>query len=486
MNIYKKIWASIAALTILTAHLNGIPKITLIIVVDQLSYQSFNRLTPYFTYGLKDLMETGTNFTSAHHPHGNPTTATGYATISTGAYAKAHGIVLDEITAQSILVPTLSDQILQNKPKQNKFTVYALANTSAPARAMAGKLGKAVWFDETKQQYTSSSTYFANLPQWLNICNKKMNRSAKWLLCHSSKSPAYQLPMLKDFRFAALPQHESIFPFEQTPNANEQLIQLCKACIDAHKNTNLVLWVGFTNFETIGNRYGPTSLEAIDLLYHLDKQLDTLIAYARKKVGKKETCIVFTAAHGCSPIPEQLKAQGFYAARRIQSTDLQKKINSFVYKKYGLKNSIAKIESTQIFFDKKIIQKLKSHEQNQMIHAVQKYLLMHPGIKHCWTKQELTSHTIDAYNLEQYYQNQCQAQRSGDLILMPFPYTVISTAAKGTAATSAYSYDTQVPLLVAQKGIFEKRKVANTVYLTQLAPTIASILNIQLKGPSLK
>src|SRR5690242_6843545 len=69
------------------------PRLTVIFVIDQFAYSYTDKLTPHIKYGLKVLLENGVNYTNAHHPAGQPGTATGHASLSTGTCAKYHGFV---------------------------------------------------------------------------------------------------------------------------------------------------------------------------------------------------------------------------------------------------------------------------------------------------------------------------------------------------------------------------------------------------------
>src|SRR5258708_31371875 len=69
------------------------PKITIIFVVDQMAYSYIPKLRSNFQYGFKTLLDNGINYTNAYHPHGMPATATGHTALSTGTFAKDHGII---------------------------------------------------------------------------------------------------------------------------------------------------------------------------------------------------------------------------------------------------------------------------------------------------------------------------------------------------------------------------------------------------------
>lgn len=534
---FKKIAIASASLLLTTTLLLGTPpKITLVIVVDQLSYHTFERLTPYFKYGFKKLIDDGVNFTNAFHPHGNPVTATGHATIGTGALAKDHGVVLNAwmeedgtfttfgdddaetsavfspngfytygLSAHHMLIETLADKLVLTNTPQQRYAAYAIASKSRAALAMAGKLGKAIWFDGQAKRYTSSKAYFKKLPAWLQNFNKNSNlarvTSISWTLAYPPNSPAYKLPFIHDYRFAGSadhPAHKTInlikgtsptdengeeekdFLYEQTPWANKTLVDLCKACIDAHDlkpaANHLVLLVSVSNYDKLGHLYGQQSLETTDLLYHLDRQLAELITYAQKKVGKKQTLIALTADHGCCPIPEIIKAQGFYAAGRLDAHKLKKAMNELIEREFGVKKIVAAFKNAHYFLDKR---KLPAAKRTAIIQRLKTFLEHQPGIKACWTKHDLETTTFPPHHLEQYYKNQFHPQRSGDLIVMPYPYVYFSKYPTGTGHATPYAYDTQVPLILYQCASIEKKRINQTVFITQLVPTLADALNIQ-------
>ncbi len=537
--MFKKQYLYISCFLFLVAPLSGTtPKITVVFVVDQLAYHTFERLSPNFNYGFKTMLNNGVNFTNAHHPHGNPVTATGHATISTGAYAKDHGVVLNGwleedgtftnfgdddtqkaavfgkdcmydygFSAQHILVDTLSDQlILKSNPSKN-FFVYAIAHKPRSAIAMAGKLGKALWFDNQAKQYTSSKAYFDALPKWLKEFNHQYNlanlTSTFWPLFYNKNSTQYQIPFIKNYEFAASDEtlasktiklsqplgnvdtnggEEESFLYEETPSANKTIIDLCKKCIDANdlkpKQNHLMLWVSISNYDMLGHIYGQNSLESTDLLYHLDKQFEDLMNYTQKKVGKKNALFVLTADHGCCPIPELLKAQGFSSAGRLNSSNLKKEMNQIIEQKFGVKKIVAMFKNNQIFLDKKAQKPLSPQTLKLILEQLKTYLKNQQGIKECWTKEDLDTIAFEKNHLEQYYKNQYHPLRSGDLIIMPYPYVYIAKYATGTGHTTAYAYDTQVPLILYSPGSIEKKEHNQLVHITQLVPTLAKIFNI--------
>ena len=69
------------------------PKLVLMVVVDQLSAHQLERWGPLMTGGLARLMRQGAVYTQARFAYANTETAPGHATLATGAWPSAHGVV---------------------------------------------------------------------------------------------------------------------------------------------------------------------------------------------------------------------------------------------------------------------------------------------------------------------------------------------------------------------------------------------------------
>lgn len=501
------------------------PKVTILVVIDQGAYHHFIRLSPYFQKGFKTLLEEGISYENAHHPHGAPVTATGHVTISTGCLARTHGVPLNSwadkenktiafgndetfgFSGYHILSASLPDMLIANKLMQKKITVFALGNKPRAVIALAGHLGKAIWFDDDKQQYTTAKPYFNQTPPWLTLFNQqhsiKKVKNVTWQTRYPQNSPAYNFPCIDNYDFASADEplinktiqiktthdvssnngendHENSFNF--TPYANENLFELCKACIDAHtqdkSSDHLVLLVTISNLDMLGHLYGPQSREVVDSLYHLDWHMGAFLQYLDKTMGLKNVLFILTADHGVAPIPELMQKQGFTSAKRINSFDLIKKMNALIEEQFHVPHFVASFKNNQFFFNKKQ-QATGSEETAKKITQTLKNFLQHqPGIKYCWSQHDLKTTLFEPTSLEQFYKNQLYEPRSGDLICMPYPYTLITKYKTGTGHMSAYAYDTQVPLILYQKGILEKKRILKKVFITQLAPTLAKLYKV--------
>ena len=513
------------------------PKLVVVFIADQCAWHYIPKLRPFFKYGLKELLDNGTVYANAYHPHGIPETTPGHNSISTGTLPKDHGAILNQwITADyrkiaydngyvegnctfsgpksqgpaskscdKTMVDGLSDQFVLNSHPNAANKVVSVSIKSYPAIATAQREGKAIWFDETTGTWVSNQRYFTTTPAWLTEFNKKnapANLShVKWTTCHDQNSKAYQFTDAKNYTYAAynfsmiqrgvMPLDRSAKTpydlFVKTPTASQILLDLAKTSVDntlTQKGDRLILWVCLSNLDLLTHFYGPDSMEAMDTIYHLDKQIKGFMDYAKHKVGEERCLFVFTADHGICPIPELVNKRGLNIAKRIMAKPLIQAMNDLIYKKYWERDIIKNYEPTYFVWDEQKLSAMRPEKREAIINELKRFLKAQPGIKTVWTFDELKHSTFRPEELENFYKNQLYEGRSGDLICMPQPYCQITTYPTGTSHLSPYDYDTHVPLVLYQKGSLGKKWIRTKVWMPQLAGTLAHLLNVSRPAAS--
>lgn len=503
------------------------PKLTVIIVIDQFAYNYLDKLKPYLNGGIKFLLNNGINYTNAFYLNGTPTTCPGHAMLATGTFGHYHGIIGNKWfnsvgksiecdndsaknaavlapngklynygkSAKNIMVDGLSDQIIINSMPNAENQVWSLSLKSRAAIAMAGKLGKAIWFDGNSGDFTTSKAYFDALPDWVKDFNKKqkIDQITEFIWEQFFKTTApYDFCNVNNYKYAGgqsiinkkhliNPTDKNKFDqiYTKTPLANQNLIDLALTCLDKKwNNNNFILWLSLSSLDKVGHKFGPYSKEAIDMIYHMDNQLLDFIKYIFSIVNKKDTLIILTADHGISPIPEILKDDGLDIAQRYVAGDLIKELNKIIEKKYNIPNFIINFEDPQFYVDQTKLSQLSQETKNQIYKDIKKYLLSKPGVQNVWTFEELENKCLSSKDPNFLLKKQLYKGRSGQIIVVVKPYTQISNFPRGTTHNSPYIFDRQVPLIFYQAGKFTKQTINKNVYITQVAPTLAEILNV--------
>jgi len=514
------------------------PRLTVVIVIDQFAYQYLRFIQPYLHYGLKQLLDGGIEYTNAYFPHGTTTTATGHAGLNTGTYAQDHGFIGNrwinnqnkEIkcdddnsgnaavfdnpkplepgkSAVRLMVDGLSDQFVLNAPPQNpNHDAYSISLKSRAAIATAGKLGKAIWFDINSTQFTSSHAYFEQLPNWLITFNKKMKNQIMipffWPSCYPIKSVAYAntTPATYQFTEKWLPRINTLVnnnnqlthnkkneTFLLTPAANQMLFNFALTTIGQefscpNNNKKMLLWLCLSSLDKLGHYYGPQSLEAVDMIYHLDRQLSNFITIVQQQLGADNVLFVLTADHGVTPIPELMQQKGYTAAQRISPNRLVQESNQLIEKKFGIKNLIVKYQSPQFFLNKKKLKLISFAKRTAIKDTIKKYLQKQPGVKQVWTLKELKQYSAD--ERAQFLQKQIFKGRSGQITVLFEPYCLDTDKRFGTDHRAPYEYNTHVPLAFYWPGHLEQKKINTKVWMLQLANSLAELLHIQKPSAS--
>ena len=376
------------------------PRLTIIMVVDQFAYSYLRKLSCYLNHGIKFLMRHGIVYENAQHPHGMPSTGPGHTALSTGCYAKDHGITSnhwatpfgkkiacddDDPKTAAVINPRggfydfgkgplhievdgISDQFVMSQEPGSSRVAISLSIKSRAAVCTANEMGKAIWLDSNTGQFTSSKAYYDQLPSWLKQFNqqKRLDTITKisWPLFFPRCSKAYNFKYIDNYQYSARPSivgktlpidWNSDDPFElfiRTPAANQLLFDLALHTIKTHVTRKscqeMMLWVCLSPLDMVGHEFGPQSREVIDMIYHLDCQIERFMDSVSEYLKRTDVLYVLTADHGVSPIPELLNDDGYSAATRIDYSKVIPQINDSIKKSLEIDEYICSllIEST--------------------------------------------------------------------------------------------------------------------------------------------
>lgn len=517
------------------AHNTRPPRLTVILVIDQFAHRYVDKLYSRLKHGLRYLYDHGVVYTNAHMPHGQPGTATGHAGLNTGTCARYHGftsntwyqhgvkvecdddetgdaLVINPIdgstydygkSAQYLMVDGLSDQCaLQTEPASN-FFAYSISGVgkSRAAIATASKMGKALWIDPVTGMFTSSKAYFDTLPLWLQQFNRThdINKPGymKWTPMYPLSPYAYNFFNINNYKYART--HETMMNknvpvpdlensehpyhyFEKMPQANQLILDCAQACIKTYVSRKhrdrLLLWVCLSPLDKVAHQYGSESKEAIDMIYHLDKQIQRFIRRTLRVIGKHEVIFALTADHAVMSIPDLLHDEGLKQAQRIRRVEWIQDLNQKLAEKYGLEKIILSHKSQELVLDPKIMDELDHKKRSAIMQDIKFLVMQEPGIKNVWTYDELVRLPTCPNTFEENIKNQLFKGRSGSIVIQTHPYTVFTMWGEGTSHKTPYDYDTHVPLVIFHPGKFEHRYVRKRVAALQLPNTLAEVINV--------
>jgi predicted AlkP superfamily pyrophosphatase or phosphodiesterase len=508
----------------------ALDQIAIVFIVDQLSHNALQKVAPYTTGGIRELLDKGVVYENAHYMYAGTQTGPGHATLNTGTFPKIHGItnnswfnkagekiICDYDTPENAAVLSLntlnvhgksarnlatdgiSDQIMMESVQNNKNCVISLSYKSRAAIFTASKLGKAIWFDAGTGNFTSSKAYYDELPLWVTRFNTKKNlsnvKSVMWKPYYSLNNKAYSMAK-NNYDFARLPSminkkidHATLKRHKQKkdhsynflvydPQSNKMLLELAQLCLEEtlqEKPNKILLWISLSSLDKVGHIFGPDSLEYIDTIYHIDYYLKNFMDYVRNKIPESKITFAFTADHGSTPIIELLDKKKFTLAKRTIASTLQQKMNDLIEEKYGIQECVRKIYTPSIFLNH---EKITRNDKYKILHDLKRFLKAQPGIKNAWTYKELKKQNPQPNDFIAYYKNQLFYGRTGSLIFQTDPYSFITSHPQGSEHASCYNYTTHVPLIFYQPGKTVHKNITKSVSMAQCAPTLASKLSV--------
>ncbi len=509
------------------------PKIVVGVVIDQMCYDYLYRFQHVYTNGgFNRLMNKGINCRNVQYNYVPTYTAPGHASIYTGTTPSNHGIIGNDwyvrdtkqtVTSVSnskftavggsasstgaaplnLRTYTITDQLKMASP-QSKVISVSIKDRSAILPG--GHLSDGTyWFDYNTGDFITSTFFMQQLPDWVQRFNAKFDpakdlKTWKLLLPEST----YQLADQSNYEVVLTGKTSATFPYDFqdmiskgavannlftiSPQANEILTDLA---ITALEQENLgqdqftdFLCISYSTPDIAGHAFGPYSREMEDMYARLDRELQRLFSGLETRYGKDGFVLFLTADHAVVPVPQMLIEKKMPGGYFFMESHLQVLRDDFIMK-YNA--DLLEHEVNQnIYLNLKRIDSLKLDVQEVADFAANE-LRKWPEVKTVLTKQELLSGAAKTDFWGEMLRNGYDLQRSGELIFLLQPGYLAKEhdepkAHQGTSHGSAFNYDTHVPLLWYGKGITPGLQIFEPIQITDIAPTLIHILNLQRSG----
>ncbi len=466
------------------------PRLVLQITVDQLRGDLVPRyLDRMGEGGFRYLIENGIVFSNAHHPHANTETIVGHATLATGAYPSAHGMVgnvwfdredgrltyniedsryrlltadadVDQATEidptqrvarsdgrspAAILVSTLSDELAISTAGQAQ--VFGVSVKDRGAVSMAGHAGKAFWFSKQSGGFVSSSFYYDRYPEWVNEWNAsdptQRFADTSWGLLHDQSTYLYGDQDDQPWE-TALPGFGRVFPHQYgqadgrgfttfltlSPAGDELTLEFAKALIE---NENLgrdevtdYLSVSFSSTDYVGHVFGPSSLESEDNLLRLDRTLAELLSFVDTTIGHDRTLIVLSADHGGAEAPPALDQFGFEAKYVDPETWDKTAGMADLKERFGVgEELIREYFRPYVYLDRKVIEEA-GLDQTEVERVVAAELSKFEGVALAVSSTALAKGELPDTPLTRSILHNYHPKRSGDIFVVFEPHWFIN------------------------------------------------------------
>lgn len=271
--------------------------------------------------------------------------------------------------------------------------------------------------------------------------------------------------------------------FKVTPHGNTYTIDAAKAAIEGEalgsRGVTDLLALSFSSPDYIGHTFGPNSVEIEDCYLRLDKDLADFFNYLDEKIGKEEYLVFLTADHAVAHVPGFAK-ENKLPAGLASSTVMEKAMNDALQKEFGAGTYIAEIINYQVHLNNELIQTNKL-DRSAIKRTIIKTLLNQPAVSGAVDLENLSSANLPQ-QVNMTLANGYNQKLSGEIQFIYKPGW-FEGGERGTTHGSWNPYDSHIPLLWYGWNI-KKGKTNREVYMTDIAPTVAAMLQIQMPSAS--
>lgn len=508
------------------------PKLIVLLVVDQMRGDYVDKFKGQWTGGLKRLVQEGAWFRAAAYPYAATVTCVGHSTISTGAFPVTHGMVAnawwDRDTQQTVTctadpkvknlayaggtakggdsawrmrVPAFADELRFQAGGSTRVVSFSLK--ARAAITLGGHKADAVtWFDSGSWVSSSSYGTMPFIEDFVKAHPMKADAGKSWVLAlpkndylydekatGAASPPGWELTfphLLRGKAGANEPQEQFYEQWSSSPFADTYLTRLAENSVDqlglGRGGGTDFLAVSYSTVDHVGHAYGPRSWEIQDILVRLDKDLGDLFAHLDAKVGRGNYVVALSADHGVAPIPEDMRKTGV-DADILRMPEVQEKIEKALESFNYTKPIIARIAGSDIYFSAGTYEKLQNDAA--ALRAVLDAIRSVPGVADVYRAEELRDRPATQSPIRRAEANSYFAGRSGDLLIVPRPYWLISgrpantPSEEGTDHGTPYNYDQHVPIFLMGWGI-EHGEYFAAASPADIAPTLASLCGVTL------
>lgn len=515
------------------AQLNR-PKLVVGIVVDQMRWDYLYRYYDrYSNSGFKRMLNEGFTCENTMLNYVPSYTAIGHSTIYTGSVPAIHGIAgndfIVQATGQSIYC-TQDDNVQSVGTKDKNATAGKMSPFNLKASTVTDELklatnfrskvvgvsikdrgsilpaghaaNAAYWFDGESGNWITSTWYMTELPKWLKDFNSK-EMAKKYLeknwntlypidtyVQSTNDDNIYEetykgIDKVKfPIKTSDLLKKNGLGLIRSTPYGNTLTLDVAKLVIENEQMGNNqvtdFLAVSLSSPDYIGHQFGPNSVKVEDNYLRLDKELGDFFSYLDQKVGKGNYTVFLTADHGGAHNGQFLKDNKIPAGNWDIKT-INDGLNTFLGEKFGISNPVINLYNYQVNYDYKQIS--SSTDMDQLREATIQYLQKVEGVAYVVETSKVSESTIPAVIKEKII-NGYNRDLCGEIQIILKPGWYSDNDLKGATHGTWNPYDAHIPLVFMGWGI--KHGSSNTeVYMTDIAPTVAALLHIQMPSGSI-
>lgn len=514
----------VSGFSVLHAQQVARPKLVVGLMVDQMRWDYLYRFYDrYSENGFKRLMSEGFNCQNTMIPYAQTLTAAGHASVYTGSVPAINGIIGNEwydrslgrsvycvedqdvkivgggpqsqpMSPKNLWTTTITDELRLATNFRSKVIGIAIKDRGGILPAGHSANG-AYWYDPTTGNWVSSTYYMPDIPNWVKGFNGRKIVDSLYKLDWNTLYPVETYvqsdrddsPSEGKFSFEPKPA----FPHKlallvgknyglisATPHGTTMTLEFAKSALvneqlGADDITDF-LAVSISSPDYVGHQYGPNSVEVEDVYLRLDKDLAAFFNFLDAKVGKGQYTFFITADHAVAHVPTFLQEKKI-PAKSLPYAETEAEIA--IQKKYGIKNLIEAFENMQFYLNRRLIDSAKLNYA-EVKTAFLAELNKMPDVLLAFDNQEADEVSLPV-ELKEMFSKGYNAKLGGEIQVLLKPGYFFG-GKTGTTHGTPYPYDAHIPLLFMGWGVSNGGKLYRQVQMTDIAPTLAALLHIQM------
>jgi predicted AlkP superfamily pyrophosphatase or phosphodiesterase len=505
------------------------PKLVVGIVVDQMRWDYLYRFYErYGEGGFKRLLNEGFSCENVMLNYVPSYTAIGHSTIYTGSVPSIHGIAGNEFIVQATgksLYCTQDDSVYSigttdrnfKKGKMSPFNLKATTITDELKLATNFKskvIGVAIkdrgsilpaghsadaayWFDGDSGNFITSSWYRKDLPKWLlefnsqKMAEKYLQKDWDTLYpittyrqSTSDKNNYEELyensdNVLFPIKTSQLMKKNGYGLIADTPYGNTLTLDVAKLALEneqmgQHENTDFLV-VSLSSPDYIGHQFSINSVKIEDNYLRLDRDLKDFFSYLDTKVGKGNYLLFITADHGASH-NAQFLLDNKIPAGNWDEKSVRSELNRYLAGKFNVNDLVLNLGNYQVNFNYKNI--TSSIDKEKLISACIDFFEKQPNVAYAVQTAKASQASIPTAIKEKII-NGYNRELSGEIQIILKPAWYSDSDRKGGTHGTWNPYDAHIPLVWMGWGVHHGQS-NEEVYMTDIAPTVAAFLHIQM------
>ena len=496
-------------------------------VVDQMRWDYLYRYADRYKAngGFKRLTGQGFSNENCLIPYTPTYTACGHTCVYTGSVPAVHGITgnnwidrlrdknvycTEDETAETVgstsaagrmsprnmLTSTITDELRTSSNYRSKVIGVAIKDRGAilPAGHAANA---AYWFDNKTGNWISSTFYMKTLPDWLTRYNEEKHVDQYYEKGWSTLYPinTYVNSSADDVPWEGKPfgSDAKTFPYDlkkfigknynsisSTPWGNSMTLEVAKLAVQQEKlgkgDFTDFLAVSLSSTDYVGHAFGPNSIEAEDTYLRLDQDLGAFFDYLDQNIGKGQWLFFITADHGVAHVPGFLQSHHQPAAL-FDDTPVMRSLNARLGSVFGVQQLVMNsMHNNQVHINRARMDSAQI-DHDKLVQEIVSFMGRQNGVLRAFELAKTAETTLPA-KIKDMVSNGYMPNRTGDVQVVLQPQ-VMDNGPTGTTHGLWNPYDAHIPLV--WYGWKVKPGKSNTeVYMTDIAPTVAALLQIQM------